>query len=103
MRFAFMHLIGLARSAHVAIDSQAESREARASKRRSLRPGRRSQRASRDAPSQHAVRQIVLGPVALDAALGAREDGADLAEVARRRVGARAHVAQAASQLFAER
>ena len=95
-------LITFARLAHIAINRQAEGRKARAPKRCGLRPRRRRQRSSCDAPCHDAIHQIVLRPVPLDAAFGARKDGADLAKVARRRVRARAHVAQTSAELFAQ-
>lgn len=88
------------RHPHVIINRRTERRKARAPHSRSLRSRLRRQHAARDTPRRNAIVQIVFRPEALNAALGAREDSADHAEVFGRRVGGATHFAQPLSQLL---
>ena len=88
------------RHPQIIINRRTERRKAGAPHSRSLGSRLRRQRAARDTPRRNAIVQIVFRPEALNAALGAREDSADHAEVFGRRVGRAAHFAQPLSQLL---
>lgn len=88
---------------HVRIDGGAEGGEGDAAARDGLGAGVLGQDPAGEAARRDAVGEVVLGADALDAALDAGEEGADLAEVPGRGPGPRAHVLEADLELLAER
>ena len=92
----------LRRLPHVSIDGSAEGRKGDAAARHRLRSRALGQDAAGQAARRDAVAEVILGAQALDAALDAREERADLAEVARHGPRPRAHVLEARLQLLAE-
>jgi hypothetical protein len=99
----FIRLVALTRSPHVTINRQTKRRKTSTPQSSRLRTRRRRQRTPRDTPRQHAIRQVILRPESLDAALRAREDSAHLSEVTCRGVRTRAHIPEAAAELLAQR
>lgn len=94
-------LILLRRHPHIRINRRTKRCKTRTPRRRRLRPSLRPQNPPGQTPRRNAIREIVLRPQPLDAALGARVEGADDAEVLGGGPGARAHVFEAVAELLA--
>ena len=89
------------RHAHIRIDGRTERRKTRTPSGGRLRTSLRTEDPTRDTTSSNTVGKIILRPESLDAALGARVQSTDDAEVLRGGPRTRAHVFEAVAELLA--